>query len=412
MGNAGGAFDTRLGALDRSLREGDLPAASRNHAELGAFVGALSPRERVLLEQRGDMESWGRERRLSLKMRWEALRAHGGSWAGWDEVSRGSAPPSKDVLWHGARDLVYLEPPGPHRMALWRFCTGCDAAGAGAFAARIEALQGEDDDCDQVEQMWLDAARTPYLTAEKQATLVRILRVHCARQRDAGGCGMMQYVQGMHMLASCPLWAGFSEAESLDVAEHALGVLCAGYYTDSAFSAFRRDTCVVEALVKERLPRVLEALRSVGMPLQVIAFDPLLCLFTHHAPGAVAMRLWDILLVEGDIAIFALLLVLLERVLPEAAAGVEHQERAEQDLASGKLSQRFAALSACDVEDILPSVRALLGSSGPTEGFRGHVAELRKKAEDGTLGGEEGDSEGWLDAGGVLAHMRSWWGGA
>merc|ERR1740121_846049 len=52
-----------------------------------------------------------------------------------------------------------------------------------------------------------------------------------------------------------------------------------------------------------------------------LTFDSLLCLFTRHMPLKSVLRLWDILLLEGDAAIFAVLLALLERLVDDPGAG-------------------------------------------------------------------------------------------
>jgi len=286
--------------------------------------------------------------------------------------------------------------PGQHRLALWRFCTGASQTSHNRFTLQVHDLLGEGDDWEDVEQIWLDVQRTPHITDEQRAMLVRILRVLCARQRFAADatsdhCG--QYVQGMHLLACCPFWAGMPESDAFHVAEYALSHICAGYYTELSFETFRRDSWVMEALMKERFPLVLDLLHVEGVPTQVLTFSPLLCLFAHHAIPAVAVRLWDVLLVEGNNAIFAVFLAVLQRVFPDpnSSAGLESG-------AYAAISRYFGQLSVLDVEDVLALVQPMLDEFDDLC-IVPRVTELR----------ERGPEEPLVSQSGMITQLRDWW---
>lgn len=414
-----------LAALDNAIQAGDHTAAQRHFLALLAFHETLSEQQRATLRQPGILPSWSEERRLQLEERWQALDAHGGTWAGWSTLvhshrnHRGEHhEPSHDTSWHGARDLVYKKDPGQaHRCELWRFCANCGPADTRFFESQIEKLVREDEDDEQeglffatvwrdctakfwrecvhgaqhdqiesnlinrckgqaisadIQQMWRDASRAPRLTPRMQKMLVRILRVHFACEAQSA-----EYVQGMHMLVSCPLWAGLNEAEALRVLEFVWRRICVDYYTDPDFAAFQRDACVVEALISERLPLLSKKMHMASIPMQVLMFDPLLCLFTHSTPESISLRFWDVLLIEGDkIAIIALFLALLEKALPESVL----EATPEEELSLTSLGKRFSEMTAQKVEEVLLLARSLLDGIGPSS-FRQRVQQLRSQPE-------------------------------
>lgn len=327
-----------------------------------------------------------------LKERRDSQRLHGGSWAGWCEQlysSNTGSGPSREALRDSARELVYTNPPGPHRRTFWGFCAdlidvdgGCGTplcaileAGVSSFSALGESQLG---------LIQLDVQRTRNLSTHQRAVLLRMLQAHCAYHRSqvrgvSGGTHMDQYVQGMHMLAACPLWAGLGEVEALAVFEFAFERLCAGYYADAQFTAFQRDVRVVEQLIAERLPRLARAFSVSGHPVMLLAFDPFLCLFTLHLPRNVVLRFWDVLLLEGEPAVFALFLALLEQCMPEAVGATVAQCNEEGNAESADSSfadlglpvteaysfpqwlvEQCAELSALSAEAVLTRTRQFL----------------------------------------------------
>lgn len=402
-------FASLLESLDGAVQSADQATARVRYVELTNFVRSLGPAERQGLERRRDVLGWTVHRRQRLKSRWACLEVHGGSWDGWQAKMASGGTSGRQVLLDAARDLVYWRPPSPEqRRTLWRFCVDLNPAGL-AGSDRLLPLDraGANPEPNELEQMRLDADRTPKLTGDQQEALVRILHAYCCGTDDVLPAALrIQYVQGMHMLVACPLWAGLCEREAIKVFEVTLGSLCAGYYSDLQFSHFQRDVRVIEVLLRERMPQLLSALNGVGCPVQLLAFDPLLCLFTHHAPGDVAIRLWDVLLLEGDVAIFAVLLALWHHLLPEVFASESFDPSGGGDLPFAEtIRERSAVLSAAELETVLRRVRAMLEEEGE-ERFGGRSTPLRQRVEElrregpGVLGGV-GDAD-QLD-------LRTWW---
>jgi len=392
---------------------GDREVSGRRHKELCTFVRTLSIDVRVALERaHGPNVRWTLERRRQLKQRWDSLQFHGGSWACWRQRLRvaGERPPnlaSKNALVEAARDLAYSRPPDTHRCALWLFCTSVSEVG-GQVKTQAKSFTAEEAfDEALCEQMRLDVCRTPNLTEPQQEMVVKVLHAYCkARPSSDDDTVLTHYVQGMHTLAACPILAGLCEAETLQVFEFVLDVLCPGYYEDADFGTFQRDAKVLEALIVQKMPRLAAALKTEGMPMQLLAFDPLLCLFSHYAPGSVAVRIWDVLLLERDAAVFAVFLCLLELLLPElVGAGCGFDDRHDFSIVEC-LRERTAGITMEIVEEALKRTRALLDGEGSEHGgaglgsnFRQQLAALREAAC--------GGSAAWIDT--ALAPLWMWW---
>jgi len=267
----------------------------------------------------------------------------------------------------------------------------------------------------QHEQMMLDARRTPNLTAGQEAELISMLSEHCVRRSSCENALCENYVQGMHLLAACPLWAGLAGAAAAEVFEFVLDTLCGRYYRDDNFAAFKRDVSIVDTLIEERLPHLSTALRAAGVPMMLLTFDPLLCLFTLHLPHDVVLRLWDVLLFEGSAAIFAMLLVLLEHLLPEAAEPPDRRDGGDDSREAFPFVEKFHERAAClaveDLEPLLGRVRILLEGPDPDEaggaaagGLRQRIQELR--AEAAGFDAEEHTAGAWWEH--AATRVRGW----
>lgn len=403
-----------LGALEEAVEQCAHGGASAQLAEISAFVSSLDASSRAILEQESRSVGWTRRRRERLKAKWAALDLHRGSWHVFTERlnSAGTGKFSRETLRAAARDLAYLGPPGVHRRAFWRFCVGFDSGVTKRELPSVREAVSKWDKS-QLEQIQLDVGRTPNLTADQQASLGRVLAALCLR--DVEHKDRVNYTQGMHLLAACPLWIGMQEQEAFAVCDYTLRHFCSRYYSDEDFSNFKRDAWVTEMLLSESMPRLRSALRASGLPVMVLLFDPLLCLFTHHLPCSVAQRLWDVLLVEAEaepVVVIAMLLALLEKLVPEGTsttgredildmrAGNEAPQLVEQ------LNERSAALSSRDVELVLSRAKVLLDGPDPegdaapatadgsaTKGLRSRVEELRREAAQAST--NSGSS--WMD---------------
>ncbi|CAK0899292.1 unnamed protein product [Prorocentrum cordatum] len=433
-------YGEMMSALEAAVTRSEFEQAQAIHSRLAAFVRTLDWSERTALEGLWLMPGWNNGRIMRLHSRWQALKIHRGCWSEWcshlqsEGAWQGAVTPFS--LRESARDLVYLAPPGPHRAELWRFCAGSaqhhDSAQVVVSDSEPQISPNEAEK-DPDSPMVLDIERTPNLEEEQRGVLQRVLRAHFKRRGAAlpeGNKGE-HYVQGMHLLAACPIWAGLEPAQALQVFEYVLDGLCAGYYRDVAFRAFKRDVHVVEALVADRLPRLAKALDIGGVPVMLLAFDPLLCLFALYLPRAVVLRVWDVLLLEGAVAIFAVLLVLLELLLPEAVhpRGAGEPEPCWTSFPFvERFHERSAALTPHQAEAVIKMVRSMLEGQdrdqvqGAGTGLRQRVLDLRREAvaaEAGQLSParQRADSAWWdqameqamQQAAEAMDQVRLWW---
>jgi len=222
------------------------------------------------------------------------------------------------------------------------------------------------------EEILLDVQRTPHLSEGQDTSLINILVTYCSRQSKEEGSLQGHYVQGMHMLAACPLWAGLSEARALSIFEFVLRSLCVGYYVDATFAPFQRDVRVADALIAERLPQLAAALQTSGISTMTLTFDSLLCLFTRHMPLKSVLRLWDVLLLEGDAAVFAVLLALLERLMSDGSSVGAGD--------SFPFAERLRDFSAhTDVEELISRAKAHQDWPGSIS-LRQRLQQLRREA--------------------------------
>eukprot|EP00747_Dinoflagellata_sp_TGD_P184308 gnl/TRDRNA2_/TRDRNA2_39833_c0_seq1.p1 gnl/TRDRNA2_/TRDRNA2_39833_c0~~gnl/TRDRNA2_/TRDRNA2_39833_c0_seq1.p1 ORF type:complete len:509 (+),score=100.09 gnl/TRDRNA2_/TRDRNA2_39833_c0_seq1:24-1550(+) len=441
--------------LDQAIQLEDVHTARQRHEALADFVRDLSDDDRRKLEPDGDVAGWSHARRQQLRARWQSLKVHCGSWAEWTVKAHASTQwtvetldreqsgeddgqeqaPSREDLLNSARDLAHRKDPGSHRRDFWLFCIG------GLADPEVSEKPLDRAESDQIA---LDVARTPNLSDEQREVLIRILQRHCVLPEHAS----TGYIQGMHMLAACPLWVGLDEAEAFSVLQHMLARVNGCYFADKDFATFRRDVRVVEALITERLPHLSKSLAAAETPAMLLTFDPFLCLFTHHMPGASAVRLWDMLLLEGDVAVFAVLLVLLELLLPDecngavAEEGVPDESAGENENGSRQkgahgvepaplkpplaelFRQRSSGMSSEEVEHVLRRVRAMLDVGEPvvppddgeavalsigTGTLAQRVAELRSEASGNGSGAWWDLSFGQLVPSALSMRFNGWW---
>mmetsp|Transcript_127762 Transcript_127762/g.408505 ORF Transcript_127762/g.408505 Transcript_127762/m.408505 type:complete len:676 (+) Transcript_127762:165-2192(+) len=411
-----------LNELDKTVYLGDLTEAETRNSAISEFLGGLDRKYRASLEDgQAVLPGWTGRRIGRLRDRWQALQLHGGSWIGWckrlgESHSSEDSEASREAFLGAARDLVYRQAPdAEQRPALWCFCAGAteDTAQRQSQDFLLDSA-GRSAENKDFEEIMLDVERTPNLAQGQNMSLANILVTYCTRQSTGERLSAEgHYVQGMHMLAACPLWAGLSEARALAVFEFVLNSLCVGYYVDAAFAAFQRDVRVADALIADRLPQLSAALRAAGVSTMMLTFDSLLCLFTRSMALKSVLRLWDVFLLEGDVAVFAVLLALLERLLPDA------QLPADGMWESFPFAERLREQSAhTDAEDLLGRAKAHLDRPGESN-LREQVQRLRRKFAVPEHHQGEGlvevckhsdlHSDDWWNQ--ALTQVRGWWDG-
>mmetsp|Transcript_53360 Transcript_53360/g.117157 ORF Transcript_53360/g.117157 Transcript_53360/m.117157 type:complete len:409 (+) Transcript_53360:35-1261(+) len=215
-------------------------------------------------------------------------------WEAWAATPASAGPPPQFVC-----DLVYRGVMTDMRRRLWREGLGITegVAGAGELICAPEI-------CRQID---LDIPRTMPSTLPKQSGVqLRQVLIAVASRNPAVG-----YCQSMNMIAAVFVILEFSLPHAVAGLEGALQLFCPGYHGPS-MAGFRRDVFVLECIVQRFLPVVHQHLSELEVPFVGLAFDPFLCLYTKVFPLRVVIRFWDVMMVEGANAVFAILLALLE----------------------------------------------------------------------------------------------------
>jgi len=98
---------------------------------------------------------------------------------------------------------------------------------------------------------------------------------------------------------------------------------CPGYHAPG-LRGYLRDVAVLDALVRQILPAGIHLrLESLEIPLDVLASDHFLSLTSRSWPLSATVQLWDVIFTEGQPALFASFLALLQIYLPEVNNGEE-----------------------------------------------------------------------------------------
>jgi len=167
-----------------------------------------------------------------------------------------------------------------------------------------------------VRQIGLDVPRTrpDQLGPADREALRRILLAYSAKDPEVGYC------QGLNSVAAVFVILRFDEATAL----RGLCTLlqsCPGYHAPG-LRGYLRDVAVMDVLVRQVLPAGIHLrLESLEIPLDVLASDHFLSLTSHTWPLSATVQLWDVIFAEGQPALFASFLALLQIYLPEVNDG-------------------------------------------------------------------------------------------
>jgi hypothetical protein len=177
-----------------------------------------------------------------------------------------------------------------------------------------------------VDSIELDIARTKYaLGANDRDALRHVLRAFAGQRPDVGYC------QGMNNIVATFLLLGFGETTALNGLCHVVDILCPGYHSE-ALVGYHRDVLVLDALVQKILPeRTQKRLEMLNVPLSVLAVEHFLTLGSASWPPAAVARLWDLIFLEGQPALFASFLALLSLYLPKAVSAPSPKDGCGED---------------------------------------------------------------------------------
>ncbi|ETN07042.1 hypothetical protein PPTG_13469 [Phytophthora nicotianae INRA-310] len=138
--------------------------------------------------------------------------------------------------------------------------------------------------------------------------LRRILRAYSLRNPSVGYCQGLNFIVAFLMLMA-----------DEEVIFWLLSVFCEdlypGYYSP-AMSDIQRDMLVLKQLIAEELPQLDEFAAEVGLPLELLGSQWLLCLFTMTFPSETVFRIFDCIFTEGSAFVFPVIMAHLRRMEP------------------------------------------------------------------------------------------------
>ncbi|KAJ8524146.1 hypothetical protein ON010_g16971 [Phytophthora cinnamomi] len=138
--------------------------------------------------------------------------------------------------------------------------------------------------------------------------LRRILRAYSLRNPSVGYCQGLNFIVAFLMLMA-----------DEEVVFWLLSVFCEdlypGYYSP-AMADIQRDMRVLKQLIAEELPQLDDFTAEVGLPLELLGSQWLLCLFTTTFPSETVFRIFDCIFTEGSFFVFPVIMAHLRRLEP------------------------------------------------------------------------------------------------
>ena len=222
----------------------------------------------------GDGETWLRETASFRKL------VHGG------------LPP-------GQRERYWLELSGAkHKMV---------EAHSNYYAALVEKYNENGVDCEK--QIRKDLKRT--FTGERTAVnseegIARVERVLAAYALHNPALG---YCQSMNLIVAHFLLS-MDEGPSFWLLVATVEDVCVDYYS-MGMEGIQGDMSILDALLTEQLPTLKAHLDEQGIPVNLVAMEWLMCLFSTSLPRHTLYRLWDCMFFEGSSVLLGAALAIL-----------------------------------------------------------------------------------------------------
>ncbi|XP_020591443.1 rab GTPase-activating protein 1 isoform X2 [Phalaenopsis equestris] len=226
----------------------------------------------------------------------------------------------------------------------------------------------------------------PALDEDGRNTLRQLLTAYARHNPSVGYCQAMNFFAGLLLL--------------LMPEENAFWTLTAiiddyfdGYYSEEMIEA-QVDQLVLEELVRERFPKLLNHLDYLGLEVAWIAGPWFLSIFVNMLPWESVLRIWDVLLFEGNrVMLFRTALALMELYGPALVTTKDAGDAVNllQSLAGSTFDSSQLVLTACMGYQVINETRLL---------------ELRKKHRPTVMAFMDERSKGlhtWRDSHGLAS---------
>ena len=188
-----------------------------------------------------------------------------------------------------------------------------EAAAAGIYAATLadaEAALASNESLASVErEIAKDIKRTfPWMEsyATRESATRNVLLAYGHRNPAVGYCQSLNYICGALLMSPLP-----EEDAFFSLCTIVEDLLPGDYYTHDLLGA-QIDQLVFAELMRQDLPELTERLAELECPMSLFSLQWFMCLFAKDLPLALTLRVWDVMFVYGDHALFAFALALLQ----------------------------------------------------------------------------------------------------
>ncbi|KAL3650039.1 hypothetical protein CASFOL_006442 [Castilleja foliolosa] len=206
-------------------------------------------------------------------------------------------------------------------------------------------------DCVSVPEKWKgqiekDLPRTfpghPALDEDGRNALRRLLTAYARHNPSVGYCQAMNFFAGLLLLL-------MSEENAFWTLMGILDDYFDGYYTEEMIES-QVDQLVLEDLVRERFPKLVNHLDYLGVQVSWVTGPWFLTIFMNMLPWESVLRVWDVLLFEGNrVMLFRTALALMELYGPALVTTKDAGDAVTlfQSLAGSTFDSSQLVLTAC-----------------------------------------------------------------
>ena len=121
----------------------------------------------------------------------------------------------------------------------------------------------------------------------------------------------IKYCQGLNYIAALLLLVQHDEEKAFWTLQAIMEHLFPKDYFNEQLTGARVDQKVLEMLVAQQIPDLQRRLKDGGFELVVFTLPWFICLFINTLPFITVMRVWDVIMFEGDKALIRIALGLL-----------------------------------------------------------------------------------------------------
>lgn len=133
--------------------------------------------------------------------------------------------------------------------------------------------------------------------------LERVLYAFATYFPSINYCQSINYIAAVLLLFLPPERAFWTLVQLIESKSTDKGLRISGYYKEG-MTDLMRDILVLESILETRLKRVHAKFRIFGIDIGWICAEWFLCLFSISLPINTLLRVWDVLMLEGDKVLF------------------------------------------------------------------------------------------------------------